>query len=159
QAARLLDQEGIAERIDIYLAPGADREQVRQSVRDAVGEQADVSIPEDVGRGSREVAGGVTLGFTLCGVGAMVVGLFLVYNALAVSVAERRHDIGVLRSLGATRPQIAGMFTTEALALGLVGALVGVPLGLLLARLTFDLVQQEMEQLFLTAHQPMELTA
>ena len=27
----------------------------------------------------------------------MVVGLFLVYNALAVTVAERRHDIGILR--------------------------------------------------------------
>ena len=52
--------------------------------------------------------GGVKLILNLCSLGALVVGLFLVYNALSVTVAERRHDIGVMRSLGATRTQIAG---------------------------------------------------
>ena len=52
------------------------------------------------------------------GAGALVVGLFLVYNALSVSVAERRHDIGILRSVGAMRGQIASLFVMEAAVLG-----------------------------------------
>jgi putative ABC transport system permease protein len=63
----------------------------------------------------------------------LVVGLFLVYNALSVSVAERRHDIGILRSVGATRAQISGLFVGEATVMGLVGSLLGLPLGWLLA--------------------------
>src|SRR5262249_55185792 len=134
------------------------REVVRQAAQDTIGGQGTVRSPEAAGQATREVVGGIRIGFTLCGVGALVVGLFLVYNALAVSVAERRHDIGVMRSMGATRMQIAGLFTGESMVMGLIGALLGVPLGWGLAKLTFQLVEVEMEQLFLTAHQPMALT-
>src|SRR5262249_43905629 len=75
------------------------------------------------------------------------------------SVAERRHDIGVMRSMGATRSQIAWLFTGEAILLGFVGAVLGVPLGWGVARLTFLLARQEMEQIFPTANQPLTLTA
>ncbi len=88
----------------------------------------------------------------------MVVGLFLVYNSLAVSVAERRHDIGVLRSMGATRWQIAGLFTGESVVLGLIGAALGIPLGLGLAIGTYRLVRVEMAQLFVSAQVPLNLT-
>jgi putative ABC transport system permease protein len=157
-AAQALNQDGICERIDLYLGPGADREAVKAAAQAAVGSQALVSAPEATGQGTREIVGGIRVVFALCGVGAMVVGLFLVYNALAVSVAERRHDIGVLRSMGATRPQIAGLFTGESMVLGLIGAVLGVPLGYGLAKLTFYLVRLEMEQLFLTGNQPLDLT-
>ena len=86
---------------------------------------------------TEEMAGDVTasleLGFSIGGYLALLVGLFLVYNALSVSVAERRHDIGILRSVGATRRQIAGLFVGEAMVLGLVGSLLGLPLGYALA--------------------------
>jgi putative ABC transport system permease protein len=157
-AATLLDQPGICERIDLYLTPGADRAAVQRAAQEAIGSQAVVSPPENTGQGTREIVGGIRVVFSLCGVGAMVVGLFLVYNALAVSVAERRHDIGILRSTGATRPQIAALFTGESMVLGAIGALLGVPLGLGLAKLTYNLVRLEMEQLFLTGDQPLELT-
>jgi putative ABC transport system permease protein len=158
-AAKVLDQEGKCERIDLTLAPGADVHQVKHAAQAVVGAAAEVKTPEVAGRATREVVGGIRIGFTLCGIGAMVVGLFLVYNALAVSVAERRHDIGVLRSMGATRPQIAWLFAGEAILLGLFGAVVGVPLGWGLARLTFLLARKEMEQLFPSANQPLALTA
>lgn len=157
QAAKALDQEGLCERIDLYLAPDADKESVRQRAQDAIGKLGAVQTPDQAAETTREVVGGIRIGFTLCGVGAMVVGLFLVYNALAVSVAERRHDIGVLRSMGATRPQIAGLFTGESLILGLIGSLLGVPLGWALAKLTFLLVRVDMQQLFVTANQPMDV--
>jgi putative ABC transport system permease protein len=156
-AAKMLNQEGICERIDLYVAPGAERDAVRQAAQEAISSRAVVGTKETSGQGTREIVGGIRLAFSLCGVGAMVVGLFLVYNALAVSVAERRHDIGVLRSMGATRPQIAGLFTAESMVLGFVGALLGVPLGRGLAGLTYNLVRVEMRQLFL-GEQTLSLT-
>ena len=78
------------------------------------------------------------IAFLMCAAGAMIVGLFLVYNALAVTVAERRPDIGVLRSLGATRGQIIILFAAAAAGLGLVGEVLGVPLGIALAELTLS---------------------
>ncbi|HUR53008.1 MAG TPA: FtsX-like permease family protein, partial [Gemmataceae bacterium] len=74
---------------------------------------------------------------------------FLVYNAMAVTVAERRADIGILRSLGATRSQIIFLFSTAAAFLGLVGSALGVPLGVLLAEITLGQFKAELESMFL----------
>jgi putative ABC transport system permease protein len=158
QAARAMGQEGICERIDLQIEAGADLNSIRAAAQAAIGDLATVETPEAAVQSTKEVVGGVRISLTLCGIGAIIVGLFLVYNALAVSVAERRHDIGVLRSMGANRRQIAGLFTFEALTLGLVGSLLGLPLGLAVAKLTFSLVRLQMEQIFLTANQPLELT-
>ena len=158
QAAKLLNQDGICERIDLMLEPGADRQHVMRAAQAAIGDQGQVRTPEAAHKATKEIVGGIGVGFTLCGVGAMVVGLFLVYNSLAVSVAERRHDIGIFRSMGATRWQIAGLFSGEAVMLGLLGATLGIPLGLGFAVATYKLVRVEMEQLFITAQLPIELT-
>src|SRR5262249_30259943 len=80
-----------------------------------------------------ELTRGMEIGFKLCGAGALVVGLFLVYNAMSVSVGERRHDIGVMRSLGATRAQVRLLFISEALLMGLVGSALGARGGLVIA--------------------------
>jgi putative ABC transport system permease protein len=75
--------------------------------------------------------------------------LFLVYNALSVSVAERRHDIGILRSIGATRFQVARLFAGEAMLLGAVGAILGIPLGTFLAETAVNLVKDDLNAVFL----------
>jgi putative ABC transport system permease protein len=121
-------QENVSQ-INILLEPGADLEQVRQQVKDYVGDRADVRTLESIFEPVRDVTGGLELGFDIGGAIALVVGLFLVYNVLSVSVAERRHDIGILRSVGATRGQVAGLFLGEAALLGLVGSALGLPLG------------------------------
>ena len=122
------------QRIDVVLEKGADPAKVKAAVQAVVGNRADVRTPDAQGKATQEVVSGVQIGFALCSLGAMVVGLFLVYNAMAVTVTERTHDIGILRSVGATRWQIVWLFGCAALALGAVGALVGVPLGIVMAR-------------------------
>ncbi|HLW68337.1 MAG TPA: FtsX-like permease family protein [Gemmataceae bacterium] len=157
-ASKMLNQDGVCDRIDLKLSPGADKEQVRAAAQAIVGEQGQVKAPEMASKATAEIAAGVHIGFILMGVGAMVVGLFLIYIVLAVSVAERRHDIGVLRSLGATRPQIAALFTGEAVVMGLVGALLGVPIGWGLAKFTFSVMKQDMEQVFFGSGEGLQLT-
>jgi putative ABC transport system permease protein len=135
-------------RIDVILEPGADVPAVQAVVQTVVGDRADVRTPEAQGRSTQEIISGLQIGFALCSAGAMVVGLFLVYNALAVTVAERRHDIGILRSLGATRGQVVFLFGSMALMLGLVGAACGVPLGVGMAKAIIHEFREELGSMF-----------
>jgi putative ABC transport system permease protein len=127
------DAPGNASYLAVRLQPGANREQAEQDIQEWLGQRAQVHAIDSGRRMVADVTAGLDLGFAIGGAGALVIGLFLVYNALSVSVAERRHDIGILRSVGATRAQIGRLFVGEAGTLGLSGALVGVPLGYALA--------------------------
>jgi putative ABC transport system permease protein len=136
-------------RIDLFLEPGADKVAVELAAAQVVGSRAAVRTPEAQRRSTQEIVSGLQIAFLLCAAGAMIVGLFLVYNAMAVTVAERRPDIGILRSVGATRAQIIVLFATAAAVLGVVGAALGVPLGILLAELTLSQFRSELESMFL----------
>lgn len=136
-------------RLDLFLEPGANRDQVAADVGRVVGNPSSVRTPDTQRRATQEIVSGLQIGFLVCSAGAMIVGLFLVYNALAVTVAERRPDIGILRSLGATRGQIVVLFATAAAGLGLIGAALGVPLGILLAEVTLTQFESELRSMFL----------
>ena len=69
----------------------------------------------------------------LFGLVALVVGAFLVGNTLAMTVGERTRELGLLRAAGTTSRQVLGIVLRQALALGVVGGLVGVVAGVLLA--------------------------
>ena len=64
----------------------------------------------------------------------LLVGLFIIYNSVQISVVQRLKEIGTLRALGATRRQVLGLFLLEWTALGLLGAGAGIALGWALAR-------------------------
>ncbi|MBN1400813.1 MAG: ABC transporter permease [Anaerolineae bacterium] len=61
---------------------------------------------------------------------AVFIGTVGMLNTMLMSVLERTREIGVLRSLGWRRRQVLGLILRESLALGLVGGLCGIPLGL-----------------------------
>lgn len=136
-------------RIDLFLERGADKDAVQSSAASIVGNRAEVRTPDAQRRSTQEIVSSIQIGFLVCAAGALIVGLFLVYNAMAVTVAERRPDIGILRSVGATRGQIIFIFATASLLLGLIGSLLGVPLGILLAELTLSQFKTELESMFL----------
>ena len=96
-----------------------------------------------------DIVAGMKIGFTLCSLGAMVVGMFLVYNAMAVTVAEQRPEIGIMRSVGATRGQVITSVVGAAAVLGLVGAGFGVPLGIGLANYALIQFREVLESIFL----------
>jgi putative ABC transport system permease protein len=64
---------------------------------------------------------------------ALLVGAFLIYNAVSVSVVRRRADIGTMRALGASRAAVMVAFLSEAAVFGIVGSLAALPLGRVLA--------------------------
>jgi putative ABC transport system permease protein len=137
-------------RIDLLVEPGAKPERVKAAVAAVLRGRAEVHTPEEQNQIASNAMSGMQTGFSLSGWAALVVGLFLVYNALSVSVAERRHEIGVLLSVGATRGQIRALFGGEAALLGLAGSLLGIPLGLGLAYVLQPLVQAVLRDVFMT---------
>ena len=60
---------------------------------------------------------------------SLVVGAFLIYNTISISVVRRRAEIGVLRALGASRRAVSFAFLAEAGFFGLAGAGAGLLLG------------------------------
>src|SRR5258708_21160724 len=58
---------------------------------------------------------------------ALVVGAFLIYNTISVSVVRRRAEIGIARALGASRRQVLTAFLGEAAFIGVTPALLGPP--------------------------------
>lgn len=82
---------------------------------------------------------------------ALVVGLFLVYNTVTISVIARREEIGVLRALGVTRRQVLWLFLGEAAALGAIGAALGILLGRVLADLAVGLTRSTISTLYIAS--------
>jgi putative ABC transport system permease protein len=60
---------------------------------------------------------------------AVIVAALGIINTLTMNVFERVREIGVLRAVGMTRPQVARMVVVEAGVLGLVGAFLGILTG------------------------------
>ncbi|MGD2165333.1 MAG: FtsX-like permease family protein [Anaerolineae bacterium] len=66
---------------------------------------------------------------------AMIVGALGVINTLTMNVLERRQEIGMLRSVGMTRRQVAKMILAEAAMMGIAGGAFGLAFGLLMSRI------------------------
>lgn len=66
---------------------------------------------------------------------AIVIGFFGIANTLTMNVMERTREIGMLRGVGMTRPQVLGMILAEAAMLGLIGGVLGIVFGIILSRI------------------------
>jgi ABC-type lipoprotein release transport system permease subunit len=121
----------------IGLAPGADPIAVVPAVQQAAaevpgGEIASVSPAQEPSQ-AIELQQVRVLPAVLAGFLALL-ALGAVGHALATAVRRRRHDLAVLRALGMTRAQSRWVVVTQASMLAVVGALVGLPLGVALGR-------------------------
>jgi putative ABC transport system permease protein len=95
-----------------------------------------------------EMTSAFRLNLTALSLLALVVGMFLIYNTMTFSVVQRRSLFGVLRCLGATRREVFQLVVVEALAAGMIGAVLGSALGILLGQGAVRLVTQSINDLF-----------
>jgi putative ABC transport system permease protein len=65
---------------------------------------------------------------------ALFVGAFLIFNTFSMLVAQRTRELALMRALGASRGQVLRSVLSEAVAVGLVGGLGGLGLGIVLAK-------------------------
>ncbi len=78
---------------------------------------------------------------------ALFMGGFIIFNTFRTIVAERRHDIGMLRAIGASRRTIVGLFLIEGLLQGVVGTAIGLGLGYLMGLAILALANTAYEQI------------
>jgi putative ABC transport system permease protein len=96
----------------------------------------------------QEMTAAFRLNLTALSLLALVVGMFLIYNTMTFSVVQRRPLFGTLRCLGVTQWEVFRLVASEALAVGALGALLGVGLGVFMGQGAVRLVTQTINDLY-----------
>lgn len=95
-----------------------------------------------------ELSRAFTTNLTAMSLLALLIGVFLIYNSVGFAVLQRRGLIGILRALGLTRAQVFRLILVEGVALGLIGALLGVGAGVWLGEHLLALVSRSINDLY-----------
>lgn len=93
-----------------------------------------VTTGREIARRVRTLTDVLGAAFGLIGTVVLAVAGLGIANALLLSVIERRHEIGVFRSVGATRGDVRLLFLCEAGLLGSIGAVAGLALAIAATR-------------------------
>jgi putative ABC transport system permease protein len=126
-------------QINVQAAPGVSQAELRDRIRAALGSRFKVQTgPEKARADSKGIADLINgfLGPALLAFGgvAVLVGAFIIFNMFSITVAQRIREIAMLRTLGASRRQILISVLLEGLATAVIGSLIGIFAGLLIAR-------------------------
>jgi putative ABC transport system permease protein len=128
-------RDDLVDAFDLWLKPGADERAVMQEIKDRYGERYELFVSTH--RELREaVVKIMEQSFVVnyaVEIVAVVVAIFSVINTLLASVLDRTREIGVLRAIGATQVQIRRVVLLEAAFMGVVGGLLGLFAGTLMA--------------------------
>jgi|GEM_PF-168246 len=132
-AQKWLDQSGSINTIEVNLTTTdqTQRDAIQNDIQQRIGANYRLGA---LGSGSEFLASLQTseAALNLLGFLALFMGGFIIFNTFRTIVAERRHDIGMLRAVGASRGTIVGLFLTEGLLQGTIGTALGMGLGYLL---------------------------
>jgi putative ABC transport system permease protein len=133
-AQGFFDALGTFDRIVCIAQPGA-LDRARRTIAALAPPGAQIVSAGDRRREIERAVGGFTSNLAVLGALALLVAALFTYDAIAISVIQRRAEIGALRAIGAARRSIATAIALEGVALGCVGALLGVGGGTMLASL------------------------
>jgi putative ABC transport system permease protein len=82
---------------------------------------------------------------------ALIVGAFLIYNTISISVVRRRNEIGVVRALGGTRTLVVSGFAGEAVFFAVIGSGLGLLIGRLMAIGAVGLIGNTVQALYVSS--------
>ncbi|HSD72921.1 MAG TPA: FtsX-like permease family protein, partial [Thermoanaerobaculia bacterium] len=133
-AGRILGKSGTVDRVDVVLDPGVSADAVRRELVSRLPPGLWIEAPGREAAAAGRMARAFRFNLNALGLLTIAVGMFLVANAVSVSVLRRRPEIATLRALGASRGSVFAAFALEGIALGTVGTLVGEIGGLALAK-------------------------
>jgi putative ABC transport system permease protein len=134
EAQRLTDKQGQFDGISVEAAEGVSPDELARRIDDVLparltvetGVQAAERQSEDI----KEDLSFFRIVLLVFGGVALLVGSFLIFNTFSITVAQRIRELGMLRTLGATRGQILRGMVLEAAIIGALGSVLGVLAGI-----------------------------
>jgi putative ABC transport system permease protein len=150
-AQRLLDMYGRLDRIEVFVSPTEDAPKVERLIKAAIPATWDVQTPGARSQENRRMLRAFRWNLRILSYISLLVGAFLIYNTIAVSVVRRRSEIGILRAVGTTSRGVLLIFLGEAAMLGVIGSALGIILGRLLAAALLGMISDTVNALFTTS--------
>nr|MDQ2712559.1 FtsX-like permease family protein [Acidobacteriota bacterium] len=159
-AQRVTNKRGKLDSIDVQIPPGSSVDTWRDRLTKEL--PASVKIEPQGSRTdeNRKMLAAFRWNLRVLSYIALIVGAFLIYNTISISVVRRRKSIGVMRALGATRKMILYGFLAEASFFAIFGSVLGLFLGRLMAVGAVRLIGSTVEALYVSSQPaPIQVTA
>ena len=137
-AQTLLHREGSYDSISIAAAKGTSSKELVRAVAPLV--PGNLQVKDSVKQAKDEAqelnSSMSILKYFLLGFGgiALLVGAFVIFNTLSITVAQRTREFATLRTLGASRKQVMRSVVAEGLVIGLLASVIGLVVGIGLAK-------------------------
>jgi putative ABC transport system permease protein len=126
---------GQVDALHLFLAPGYSAKQVQVEVAKVLPEQLTVRVPSARSGVAEETLMLTEVSLNMASALSFTTAVFIALSVFLMNVGERRKQLSILRAIGATRGQIIGTVCREALLLGFIGTLLGIPAGIYGGRL------------------------
>jgi putative ABC transport system permease protein len=134
EAQRLTEKEGELDGISVQAASGVSAQELSSRIDRVLpprvivetGTQAAARQSEDI----KEDLSFFRIVLLVFGGVALLVGSFLIFNTFSITIAQRIRELGMLRTLGASRGQILRGMLLEATVIGVLGSALGVLAGI-----------------------------
>jgi putative ABC transport system permease protein len=150
-AQRLLGRPGIADRVDVALDRRETVQEVRARLAAVLPTGLSVEPPGRAARTANQMVRAFRFNLNALGSLTLLVGVFLIANAVSMSVLRRRPEVATLRALGTGRGTIFGVFLAEGLAIGAIGTALGQAGGRLLSTAALESVRSTVVNVYLPA--------
>ena len=148
-AQEALEKVGLIDRIDLIVDKSMGLNAIETDLKKVIPQGTEIRRPETRSGQIEKMVSAFHLNLTALSFISLVVGMFLIYNAISTSVIQRRREIGILRSIGVTRPQVLGLLIYEAGIIGMIGSLIGLGMGIGLAKVMLFLVSRTITALYI----------
>ena len=150
-AQGVTNKQGKLDSIDVEIPAGSSLDRWRSLLRKALPPSVSVEPQGSRTNENRKMLAAFRWNLRVLSYIALIVGAFLIYNTISISVVRRRADIGILRAVGADRQTILLGFLAEAGFFAVCGSVLGLLLGRLMAEGAVRLIGNTVEALYVSS--------
>jgi len=138
---------GVVDRIDLLLKANATAKDI-EHIRAILPAGLILAQPSEAKESGRMMIEAYRLNLSVLSFVSLFVGMFLVYSLVSLNATSRRHELAILRSLGASSQVLFLLFIAEGAFFGIVGWLVAIPISSFMVQKLLTSVSATITHLF-----------